>query len=53
MTDTEMDAFEEQAHYDNAVRLRKWDDRAKKESLPVPPLETYRETIARLLKARG
>ena len=53
MTDTELDAFEEQAHYDNAVKLRKWDDQAKRESLAVPPLDSYRETIARLLKARA
>jgi [1-hydroxy-2-(trimethylamino)ethyl]phosphonate dioxygenase len=53
MTDTELDAFEEHSHYDSAVKLRKWDDRARKENLAVPPLDAYRETIAKLLKTTG
>jgi len=51
MTDAELDAFEEEVHYGNAVKLRHWDDRAKTEKLAPPPLEAYRETIAKVLKA--
>ena len=50
MTDTELDAFEEQPFYSQAVSLRHWDDQAKTENLAVPGLDTYRETIAALLK---
>ena len=53
MNDSELDAFEEEIHYPNAVKLRKWDDQAKKENLAVPSLDTYRETIAKLLKTKG
>ena len=50
MTDAELDAFEEEPYYPQAVKLRHWDDQAKVEKLPVPALDTYRETIASLLK---
>jgi [1-hydroxy-2-(trimethylamino)ethyl]phosphonate dioxygenase len=50
MTDTELDAFEEQPFYAQAVALRHWDDQAKTEKLAVPGLDTYRETIVALLK---
>jgi gamma-butyrobetaine dioxygenase len=50
MTDTELDAFEEEAFYKQAVMLRHWDDQAKTENLAVPGLDAYRETIAGLLK---
>jgi predicted HD phosphohydrolase len=50
MTDAELDAFEEQAHYSNAVKLRKWDDQAKTEKAAVPGLDTYRDAIAKVLK---
>ena len=33
MTDAELDAFEEEAHYSEAVKLRKWDDQAKAEKV--------------------
>jgi predicted HD phosphohydrolase len=51
MTDAELDAFEEELHYSQAVKLRHWDDQAKTEKLAVPALDTYRETMAKLLKS--
>jgi predicted HD phosphohydrolase len=51
MTEAELDAFEEELHYPDAVKLRHWDDRAKVENLAVPALDAYRETIAKLLKS--
>ncbi len=50
MTDVELDAFEEEVFYPQAVKLRQWDDQAKTENRAVPPLETYRETLENLLK---
>lgn len=50
MTEAELDAFEEEAHYPDAVKLRHWDDQAKTETLAVPALDEYRETIAKALK---
>jgi len=50
MTDAELDAFEEELYYPQAVKLRQWDDQAKVEKLAVPPLDTYREAITSLLK---
>jgi phosphonate degradation associated HDIG domain protein len=48
MTDTELDAFEEETFFPQAVTLRHWDDRAKTENLPVPSLDTYRATMESL-----
>jgi gamma-butyrobetaine dioxygenase len=50
MTDAELDAFEEDPFFSQAVTLRHWDDRAKVENLPVPPLDSYRDKIAALVK---
>jgi len=50
MTDVELDAFEENAFFKEAVRLRHWDDRAKTENLTVPGLASYRDTIQSLVK---
>jgi gamma-butyrobetaine dioxygenase len=46
MTEPEMESFEEETFFRDAVALRHWDDRAKIEHLPVPELDSYRETIA-------
>jgi gamma-butyrobetaine dioxygenase len=51
MTDAELDAFEEELFYPQAVKLRHWDDQAKTEHLAVPGLETYREAIIALMKS--
>jgi gamma-butyrobetaine dioxygenase len=50
MTDTELDAFEEESFFSQAVTLRHWDDRAKTETLTVPGLDSYRSTIESLVK---
>lgn len=50
MTEAELDAFEEELHYPDAVKLRHWDDQAKTENLAAPALDEYRETIAKVLK---
>jgi gamma-butyrobetaine dioxygenase len=50
MTDTELDAFEEETFFHQAVALRHWDDRAKIENLAVPGLDTYRATMESLAK---
>jgi len=50
MTDTELDAFEEETFFHQAVTLRHWDDRAKIEKLSVPGLDTYRITMESLAK---
>jgi gamma-butyrobetaine dioxygenase len=50
MTDTELDAFEEELFYPQAVQLRRWDDQSKAEKAAIPGLDAYRDTIARLMK---
>ncbi len=50
MTDTELDAFEEEDFFSQAVTLRHWDDRAKTENLAVPGLASYRSTMESLVK---
>ncbi len=45
MTPEEVAAFEADPHYREAVRLRRWDDRAKILGLDVPNLEHYRDRI--------
>jgi len=50
MNDAELDAFEENPFFNQAVTLRHWDDRAKIEKLAVPGLDTYRATLESLVK---
>ena len=50
MSDDEKAAFERNAHWENAVRLRKWDDLAKVKDLKTPGLESYREAVQGCLK---
>ena len=50
MTDVELDSFEEEPFFTEAVALRHWDALAKIENLPVPSLDSYRDTLAALLK---
>jgi gamma-butyrobetaine dioxygenase len=51
MTSEEIRAFEGEAHWREAVRLRRWDDAAKVPRLAVPELDHYRERIESLLAA--
>jgi gamma-butyrobetaine dioxygenase len=46
-------AFEAEPHYRDAVRLRRWDDRAKIPGLTVPPLAHYAPRIAAALCGTG
>ncbi len=45
-------AFITRPHAEQAVRLRRWDDRAKHPALEVPPFTAYRDLLTRLLAAR-
>jgi gamma-butyrobetaine dioxygenase len=45
MTADEIAAFEKNAFYRDAVRLRMWDDKAKTVNLETPDLSSYRELI--------
>ena len=44
-TEDEVHAFEQQPHYQDAVRLRRWDDQAKVPGLSVPELSFYRPQL--------
>lgn len=41
MSEAECKQFEANPHYKDAVRLRRWDDAAKIENLPTPPVEYF------------
>jgi phosphonate degradation associated HDIG domain protein len=45
-TDREVQEFERNRYYREAIRLRQWDDRAKIPGLKVPDLEHYRAALA-------
>jgi phosphonate degradation associated HDIG domain protein len=45
MQAAEAAAFEKERYFREAVRVRRWDDRAKIADLPVPGLATYRSLI--------
>ncbi len=49
MTTEELKQFRALPSYQDAVRLRLWDDRAKIPGLATPGLESYRERIVRLV----
>jgi len=49
MSEKELSEFESHPHYQAAVRLRTWDDRAKDVTIEVPALETYREVVLQSL----
>src|SRR5207253_2813733 len=46
----EVEQFESNPYYLDAVRLRRWDDEAKIPDLPVPGLETHLDRLAATLK---
>lgn len=48
MSAEELDRFREWPHFDDAIRLRYWDDAAKIPGLPVPGLETYIDLLRSL-----
>jgi phosphonate degradation associated HDIG domain protein len=45
----EIREFEQSSYHRNAVHLRRWDEAAKIPGLAVPGLDTYRETLQRLV----
>lgn len=45
----EVQEFERNPHFRAAVALRRWDDLAKIPNLEVPPLESYRSRLERVL----
>lgn len=49
MEKDEAEAFEQYPLFDLIIRLRKWDEEAKIESLPIPPLSHYRDMMSRHL----
>ena len=49
MEQDEAEAFEQYPLFDLIIRLRKWDEEAKVESLPIPPLSHYRDMMTRHL----
>jgi len=53
MSRAEVEAFEREPHYLDAVRLRRWDDRGKIEGLATPDLASYRSMIEGLAARRA
>lgn len=51
MTAAEVEAFERRPHHSAAVRVRRWDDRAKVAGLTVPGFADYRPLLAELVTA--
>jgi phosphonate degradation associated HDIG domain protein len=51
LTPEEARAFERLPFYEDAVRLRHWDDRGKIVGLAVPGLAAYRDALTRQLKS--
>lgn len=41
-------AFQAHPHFDDAMQLRSWDDRAKIDGLTIPPLRGYRPLLERV-----
>jgi gamma-butyrobetaine dioxygenase len=50
MTEAELDAFEDEPFFSEALALRHWDDLAKIEKLEVPSLDSYRATLEALVR---
>lgn len=49
----EVAAFPHKPHAEDALRLRKWDDRAKEENRATPGLEHYLEIVERVMRKRA
>jgi predicted HD phosphohydrolase len=50
MSSSEIIEFERSPYFHSAVRLRKWDDRAKVEGLETAPLASYRALLEEVKK---
>lgn len=53
MADDEVRAFRAEPHFEAAIRLRRWDDRAKVPGLATPPLEEFAVYLDRALDTTG
>ena len=53
MTDAEALAFEQGSHFDNAVRVRRYDDQGKIPDMTTPDLEAFRPLLESLVRTRG
>lgn len=49
MEETEAEAFEQDPLFSLYITLRKWDEQAKLEHIPLPPLDRYRQMMERHL----
>ena len=43
MTQSEAMAFEQDELFELSIQMRKWDEMAKEENIPVPDLEIYKQ----------
>ncbi|MEI6232141.1 MAG: metal-dependent phosphohydrolase [Planctomycetota bacterium] len=50
MSSAEVEEFEVQPFWQNALRVRAWDDRAKITGWDVPPFEAYTDQIRKVMK---
>lgn len=53
MSDQEVECFRANPHWESAVRLRYWDDRAKVAKLPTPPIDHFLRYVATAAEKRG
>jgi [1-hydroxy-2-(trimethylamino)ethyl]phosphonate dioxygenase len=53
MNATERSAFESEPHFENALRLRRWDDLAKDPQLETQPIEHFRGALEQCLHAES
>jgi predicted HD phosphohydrolase len=53
MSAAEAESFEADPLFDLHIRLRRWDEKAKLEDQPLPPLEKYREMMIAHLREKG
>jgi phosphonate degradation associated HDIG domain protein len=49
----EAEAFLQKPYAEDALRLRKWDDRAKEENRATPDLDHYLSVVERVMEKRG
>jgi phosphonate degradation associated HDIG domain protein len=52
MSDDEADRFEEDGLFREIVQMRRWDEEAKIEHLPMPPISRYRDLIVQHLTSQ-
>ncbi|WP_220791718.1 HD domain-containing protein [Gluconacetobacter dulcium] len=48
-TPEEAEAFEKNVHFHDAIQVRRYDDAGKMQDMAVPPLESYRDLLIRLV----